>query len=144
MNNIEKIPLVVLGAHSDKIKNKRVMALVEYVRVHKNISQIIFSGGRTDGANQPSEAEKMQEIFTKKIQNDVDFATRNFEVFTENNSSDTEENAENVLALFHGKIQKILLLSDTTHIIRASHAFSRRGIGVEKIISEYWFCKNEK
>lgn len=91
-----------------------------------------------------SEAEKMKQMFEEKIQNDDDLNIENFEIFTENNSSDTEENAENVIYLFGGKIEKILLLSDVTHIIRASHSFSRRGVGVEKIISEYWFCKKKK
>lgn len=91
-----------------------------------------------------SEAEKMKQMFEEKIQNDDDLNIENFEIFTENNSSDTEENAENVIHLFGGRIEKILLLSDVTHIIRASHSFSRRGVEVEKIISEYWFCKNEK
>lgn len=47
MEKIKNIPLVVLGAHNDDIKNKRVVALCEYIRTYPCVTQIVFSGGKT-------------------------------------------------------------------------------------------------
>lgn len=119
----------------------RSLAAVEYVRRNSEIRDIIFSGGKTRGNQKPSEAEMMQNYFLKawKLQEQragVDAAhSREFRIHLEENSCDTEGNAEYTMRLLQERygdvVKNILLLTDATHMVRAVGAFKRHN--AEKI-----------
>ncbi len=121
---------------------RRVLWLIEYMKQHPTIKNIIFSWWKTAGVDKPSEAEAMRTVFLKKFT--WESAPH---IILEEDSRDTEENAEEVSDLiqgFNNRVEEIVLMSDTTHLPRAWWAFERRGIPVTRASAEYWLSKRSK
>jgi uncharacterized SAM-binding protein YcdF (DUF218 family) len=138
-NNIA--PLVVLWG----VTKSRVLAAIEYLRKNPEIKTIVFSWGKTSGSKLPSEAENMQEYFISKY---PEFIKYGWQILVEKEACDTEDNAEKTIRLLQKdikwEISGILLLTDTTHVLRAWWAFERRGVNVSRITTESLLSKRSR
>ena len=95
-------------------------------------TKILFSGGRTVGADWPSEAGAMQEFLKKKYPDIPDD-----DIMLEEEAIDTIDSAERVDRILqeHG-FQDIALLTVGFHISRSEKIFQDRGIAVHGLPSE--------
>lgn len=88
-----------------------------------NLDKLIFSGGKTQGEEYPSEAELMREHIYKNISKSIaDFIT------LETGSKTTWSNARNTKRILEDNVnQKIGLLTIGYHLPRATKIFEREG-----------------
>lgn len=94
--------------------------------------QIILTGGKTAGPENPSEAEVMKKYLLKKYPQLNDST-----IITEESSFDTIENSRHVAELLKGNTNKlILLITNDYHLLRASKNFENQGINVAEIPAE--------
>jgi len=94
--------------------------------------QIILTGGKTAGPENPSEAEVMKTYLLKKYPQ-LDEST----IITEDASFNTIENSRHVAKLLGESGDKlILLVTNDYHLLRASKNFENQGVIVAEIPAE--------
>lgn len=105
------------------------------------VDRIIFSGGRTAGEDNPSEAEAMKSFLLRKFPEIPQDS-----ILLEDCSENTVENAQNTLKLMEEKgIKRAMLLTSATHLPRAMMLFRNFGVDVVKgIAAEDEFGKRSK
>lgn len=96
------------------------------------VSELILSGGKTAGQENPSEAELMKKFLLEKY---PDLA--NFTLHLEDSSIDTLENAKAIAEMVQDKGEEpILLITNEYHMLRASRIFKNQGLNINEIPAE--------
>jgi uncharacterized SAM-binding protein YcdF (DUF218 family) len=99
---------------------------------NKKTAKIIFSGGKTGGENFPSEAAAMR-AFMKKAFPEIPDS----DIFLEENSKNTQENAEELKKITESFNQKnIAILTVDFHTKRSKEIFERENMKFETLSSE--------
>ncbi len=95
------------------------------------VGRLIISGGPVQAGSPPA-AEAMKSYLLKKMP-DLD----NFEIVTEGESMDTEENAQNSAKMLQVKGDKsAILITNKFHLARSQDAFARAGIETQTLSAE--------
>lgn len=101
-------------------------------------TEIVLSGGKTAGADNPSEAQEMQRYLLRKFPE-----LKKFPVKLEQLSIDSIENAKNVAGLIDQN-QPAILITNRYHMLRASHNFQKQGIEIEELPAEQIVSERSK
>jgi len=95
-------------------------------------NNLILSGGKTAGPDQPSEAEIMKLYLLHEYPN-----LSNFPIRLEEESIDSIENARFTSEILKdNKEESILLITSDYHMLRASRDFQGQGLNIEKLPAE--------
>jgi len=96
------------------------------------VNELILTGGKTAGADNPSEAETMKLYLLRKYPDLADFPIR-----LEETSIDTATNAEFTSEMLRGDSEgPILLITNDYHMLRASKNFQNQGLNIEEMPAE--------
>lgn len=90
------------------------------------VGELILTGGKTAGPDNPSEAELMKQYLLKKFPN-----LDSFPVIIEDSSFDTVENAKLVTEMLGENYQgSVLLITNDYHMLRARRNFEHHGLEI--------------